>query len=29
MKIVKEKEMYVESIKLNFIEFIHLKEIIV
>ena len=29
MKIVKEKEMHVESIKLNFIEFIHLKEIVV
>ena len=28
MKIVKEKEMHVESIKLNFIELIHLKEII-
>ena len=29
MKIVKEKKMHVESIKLNFIELIHLKEIIV
>ena len=29
MKIVKEKKMYVESIKLNFIESIHLKEIII
>ena len=28
MKIVKEKEMYVESIKFNFIESIHLKEIV-
>ena len=28
MKIVKEKEMHVESIKFNFIELIHLKEII-
>ena len=29
MKIVKEKEMHVESIKFNFIESIHLKEIVV
>ena len=29
MKIVKEKKMYVESIKLNFIESIHLRKIIV
>ena len=28
MKIVKEKEMHVESIELNFIESIHLKEIV-
>ena len=29
MKIVKEKEMHVESIKFNFIKFVHLKEIVV
>ena len=29
MKIVKEKKMHVESIKFNFIELIHLKEIVV
>ena len=29
MKIVKEKEMHVESVKFNFIELIHLKEIVV
>ena len=29
MKIIKEKKMHVESIKFNFIEFIHLKEIVV
>ena len=29
MKIVKEKKMHVESIKFNFIEFVHLKEIVV
>ena len=29
MKIVKEKKMHVESIKLNSIELIHLKEIVV
>ena len=29
MKIVKEKEMHVESIKFNFIELIHLKKIVV
>ena len=29
MKIVKEKKVYVESIKFNFIESIHLKEIVV
>ena len=28
MKIVKEKKMHVESIKLNFIELIHLKKIV-
>ena len=28
MKIVKKKEMHVESIKFNFIELIHLKEIV-
>ena len=28
MKIVKEKKIHVESIKLNFIELIHLKEIV-
>ena len=28
MKIVKEKKMHVESIKLNFIEFVHLKKIV-
>ena len=29
MKIVKEKEMHVESIKFNFIEFIHLRKIVI
>ena len=29
MKIVKKKKMHVESIKLNFIESIHLKKIII
>ena len=29
MKIVKEKKMHIKSIKLNFIELIHLKEIVV
>ena len=29
MKIVKEKKVHVESIELNFIELIHLKEIVV
>ena len=29
MKIVKEKKMYIESIKFNFIKSIHLKEIVV
>ena len=29
MKIVKEKKMHVESVKFNFIESIHLKEIVV
>ena len=29
MKIIKEKKMHVESIKLNFIELIHLKKIVV
>ena len=29
MKIVKKKKMHVESIKFNFIEFVHLKKIIV
>ena len=29
MKIVKEKEMHIKSIKFNFIEFVHLKKIIV
>ena len=28
MKIVKEKKMHVESIKFNFIEFVHLREIV-
>ena len=28
MKIVKKRKMHVESIKLNFIEFVHLKEIV-
>ena len=29
MKIVKKKKMHIESIKFNFIELIHLKEIVV